>query len=220
MCDIFKKIPLLRSFIREYSNNQFRKAWRKLNKHNETVAGNLFLTDLVTVGKGTYGMLNIQSFFPESGERLIIGNYVSIAPGALFILGCNHQIYTVTTYPFQSKMIAPNAIDAVSNGPIVINDEVWLGTNAIILSGITIGKGAIIAAGAVVTKDVPPYAIVGGNPAKVIKYRFSQAIIDVLLSFKLTDLPNRSICEKLDILYKKIESVEDALYVKSLLEKE
>ena len=103
----------------------------------------------------SYGLLNILSYSP-SNERLQIGNYVSIAPNVLFILGGNHQINTITNFPLYSLLISPNPIDSESKGLIVIEDEVWIGANATILSGVRIAKGAIIAAGSVVTKDVPP----------------------------------------------------------------
>ncbi len=217
--NIWGKIPIVRSFIRDYKKVKFQKKWRRKNPHNETVAGNIFPIDIVSVGKGGYGLLNIQSLSSTSGERLTIGNYVSIAPGVLFILGGNHQVNTITSFPIYPKAVKPNPIlDAQSKGPITIEDEVWIGTNVIILSGVTIGKGAIIAAGAVVIKDVPPYALVGGNPAHIIKYRYSPEIIDIISSFYLTDLSKEQIVKNIDVLYKKIESVEDAKSIMATLE--
>lgn len=217
--NILGKIPILRSFIRDYRKVKFQKEWRRRNPHNETVAGNIFPIDIVTVGKGGYGLLNIQSLSPDSGERLKIGNFVSIAPGVLFILGGNHQVNTITSFPIYSKSVRYNpALDAQSKGPITIEDEVWIGTNAVILSGVTIGKGAIIAAGAVVIKDVPPYALVGGNPARVIKYRYSPEVIDIISPFYLADLSKEQIVKNIDILYKKIDSVEDAKSIMAALE--
>jgi len=97
----------------------------------------------------------------------------------LFLLGGNHNIETFSTYPFK-VMILGEKKEAWSKGPIIVEDDVWIGTRAMILSGVRIGQGAIIAAGAVVTKDVPPYSIVGGNPAKIIKYRFYKNLIDLI----------------------------------------
>jgi len=158
----------------------------------------------------SYGALNIQSLFEQDGEKLAIGNYVSIAPGVQFLLGVNHQTETLSTFPMYSRLTKPSNMDAVVKGPLVIEDEVWIGTNAIILAGLTIGKGAIVAAGAVVTKDVPPYAIVGGNPARVIRYKFSQDIIDVIAPLFLKDLDNESMKNNMDLLYKPILNAADA----------
>lgn len=181
-----------------------------MNNHNQTVAGNIFPTKVVKVGTKSYGMLNIQSFYPEGGELLLIGNYVSIATGVLFILGSNHQTQTITTFPLHSVLFGPHPLDRESKGPIVVEDEVWIGTNAMILSGITIGKGAIVAAGSVVTKSIPPYAIVGGNPARIIKYRFSEEIRDALLPFRLINIPQSILKKKTPLFYKKINILDDA----------
>ena len=125
-------------------------------------------------------------FNPES--FLTIGRFVSIAPGVTFILEGNHSIDRVTTYPVAVEAdgwqldASKTEHHALSKGPITVCDDVWIGTNAMIMSGITIGQGAIVAAGAVVTKDVEPYTIVGGNPAKVLRKRFSDGMIDELLA--------------------------------------
>jgi serine acetyltransferase len=85
-----------------------------------------------------------------------------------------------------------------------LGDDVWLGENVMVLSGVKIGKGAVVAAASVVVKDVPPYAIVGGNPAKVIKYRFSPEIIEKLMVTDLTKLSANSIKENIDLLYSEL----------------
>ena len=157
--------------------------WRKINKHNFTNLGRKIDFSIIEVGIGSYGTINALSW--NSGdERLIIGNYVSIAEGVKIILGGEHRYDIFTTYPFRAK--TNNIIEAFSKGKVNISDFVWIGTNAILLSGINIGVGAIIAAGAVVTKDIEPYAIVGGNPAKIIRYRFSKDIIDALIKIDLS----------------------------------
>lgn len=219
MHSFFKKIPILRSVLRDYDKQKFNKKWRKKNLHNLTVVGKyIFPMEVVSVGRATYGMLNVQSLFPGPDEKLIIGNYVSIASDSMFLLGVNHQFQTLTSYPLQSRLIKPSPIDALSKGPLIVEDEAWIGSNAIILSGVTIGKGAIIAAGAVVTRDVPPYAIVGGNPARLIKYRFSDEIIKLLVPIKLADLSDEWLKSNIEILYKKIESIDDVLYIKKLID--
>ncbi len=204
------KIPVLREFIRQLDKSNFKKQWRKRNPHNYTVAGErIFPFENVVVGKHSYGELLIQSLYVQETEKLQIGNFVSIAPGAWFILGNNHQINTLTSYPLWSRFVEYNSIDATSKGPIVVQDEVWIGTNALILSGVTIGKGAIVAAGAVVTKDVPAYAIVGGNPAKVIKYRFPEDLIEELIKINLLDYSIDNFKNNIQEIYKPLQTVED-----------
>ena len=95
--------------------------------------------------------------------------------------------------------------EAYSNGPIVINDDVWIATDSIILSGVNVGKGAVIAAGSVVVKDVPPYSIVGGNPAKVIKYRFEQNIIDKLMKIDLSSIDKSINQENIELFYRNLD---------------
>ncbi|MBQ8796833.1 MAG: CatB-related O-acetyltransferase [Oscillospiraceae bacterium] len=153
----------------------FRKKWRKLNRHNLTTAKNCFNARRVTVGQGTYGELDVRHFGnPE--EQVKIGNYCSIAPECVFLTGGGHRYDSLSTYPFRVKLeLCEN--ESTTNGPIVLEDDVWLGFRCTVMSGVTIGRGAVVAAGAVVTKDVPPYAIVGGVPAKLIKYRFSNDVI-------------------------------------------
>lgn len=171
----------------------FKKKWRKQNLHNKTIAINKFPIEKVVVGNYSYGAINI-SLWNVPNEKLEIGNFVSIAEGVKFILGGNHEINTFTTYPFK-VMYFGEKVEAWTKGPIVIKDDVWIGTNALILSGVTVGQGAIIGAGSVVTKDVPAYSIVVGNPAKVVKYRYSKELIEEMIKINwhkinLKDLKN------------------------------
>lgn len=214
---LIDKIPVVRLLARFLKKRSFDKTWRERNRHNETKIGDRqFPMEVVQVGKGTYGTITIQSLYVTPKEKLTIGNYVSIAPGVTFFLGVNHQMDTATTFPFYTKLIARSPIDAISKGPIMVEDEVWIGTNAFIFSGVTIGKGAIIAAGSVVTKDVPPYGIVGGNPAKFIRYRFSEEVMSILKPIHFADFDEAWIKKNIEIIYKKIETVEDALRLKAL----
>ena len=103
--------------------------------------------------------------------------------------------------------------EANSKGDIIIDDDVWIGYRAIVLSGVHVGQGAVIAAGAVVTKDVPPYAIVGGNPAKVINYRFDEDMIDKLLEFDYTGIDEKLISQHIDELYQKMEGIEQFSWI-------
>jgi acetyltransferase-like isoleucine patch superfamily enzyme len=143
----------------------------------------------VNTGIGTYGVENITIMDYQQGTDLTIGNFCSIAHPVRVILGGNHRYDRVTTFPFNIlyKMPPGDQSDGYSNGNVTIENDVWIGSNVMIMSGITIGNGAIIAAGSHVIKDVPPYAIVGGNPAKVIKYRFSENQIRDLLKIKWWD---------------------------------
>ncbi len=210
MRNLFLKIPILRELVRQLDKSNFKKKWRAHNPHNYTVAGDRpFPIENVQVGKYSYGELLVQSLYIQENEKLIIGNFVSIAPGAWFILGNNHQTQTITTYPLWSRFVGYNPIDATTKGPIVVEDEVWIGTNALILSGVRIGKGAIVAAGAVVTKDVPAYAIVGGNPAKIIKYRFSDELISALKNVNLLDFPIKTFKQNIENIYKPLQTVDD-----------
>lgn len=177
----------------------FRKKWRNSNLHNETMPVNFFRIYKVSVGKKTYGELNLTDASP-SDTKLIIGNYCSIAQGVQFLLGGEHQINSISTYPFKVKCFGYDR-EAGSKGNIVVGDDVWIGTNAIICSGIKIGQGAIIAAGAVVTKDVDPYAIVGGNPAKVIRYRFDKQICDKLSNIEIVRLFDTFRREDVNLIY-------------------
>ena len=146
--------------------------WRKKNKNNFTNIRNIFPLDHVNVGKGTYGGIKVIDYGSES--RLKIGNYCSIADEVTFILSGEHPSNRISTFPFQVYYFNEDEKIADSNGDIVIEDDVWIGYKATILSGVTIGQGAIIASGAVVTKDVEAYSIVGGVPAKCLKYRFPE----------------------------------------------
>ena len=154
----------------------FRRKWRKQNKHNFTTAKNCFNARRVTVGKGTYGELDIRHF-GNPDEKVVIGSYCSIGPECVFMTGGEHRYDGLSTYPFRTKLgLCEN--ESITRGPVVLEDDVWLGLRVTVMSGVTIGRGAVVAAGAVVTKDVPAYAIVGGVPAKVIKYRFPQEVME------------------------------------------
>lgn len=174
--------------IKEYLRlTRHRKSWRADNAHNRTIASGFFPANKVKVGKHSYGDLHITSY-GEENEGLEIGNYVSIAKGVQFTLGGNHYYKRFTTYPFRAKFEDLHFVETWSKGKIIIEDDVWLGTEAFIMPGVRIGKGAIVGARAVVTADVPPYAIVAGNPAKLIKYRFEPEVIAELMKIDFSQL--------------------------------
>ena len=184
--------------------NAFQRTWRRKNQHNGTFPVNRFPIDCVTVGKESYGELNVVSFAKDT--KLKIGHYVSISQGVKFMLDVEHYVDHISTYPFKVKILKDRPYEAFSKGDIIIDDDVWIGYGSIIMSGVHIGQGAIVAAGAVVTKDVPPYMIVGGVPAKEIRYRFDQDIIDQLKSINYENLDRKTILDNIETLYMKVDA--------------
>lgn len=137
---------------------------------------------------------NVLYHYPINQDKLIIGKFCSIACGAKFLFNsANHNLSSLSTYPFpiffeEWDLDAKDVTDAWDNkGDIVIGNDVWIGYEAVILAGVTIGDGAVIGTRAVVTKDVPPYTIVGGVPAKPIRKRFPEGTIELLLKLKWWD---------------------------------
>lgn len=176
--------------------------WQLKNKHNFTsVKGNYFPLDKVTVGKGTYGYVHAVSFGSEA-EKLQIGCYCSIADEVTFLLGGEHLTDSISTYPFREKILGQGV--ARCRGPIIVEDDVWICYGATILSGVTLGKGCIVAAGALVNKDIPPYAVVAGVPARVVKYRFDQPIRNKLYRYDLNSIDSVFIAKHIDLLEKPI----------------
>lgn len=182
-----------------------KKRWRNKNKHNKTTATNFFPQELVSVGKETYGGIEILAFSKK--HYLKIGNFCSIAPKVAFILSADHFINNISTFPYKVKILG-ESFEGISKGDICIDDDVWIGYGAIILSGVHIGQGAIVAAGAVVSSDVPPYAIVGGVPARVIKYRFDPEMIRELLKINYDKLTKENIKEHINDMYKELQDIE------------
>lgn len=183
----------------------FRKKWRKKNSHNTTIALNEFFADSVTVGKYTYGGLRVINY--NENERLRIGSYCSIAQEVTFILNADHRTDTISTFPFKVKVLG-ESLEGTSKGDIIVDDDVWIGYRATILSGVHIGQGAVIAAGAVVTKDVPPYAIVGGVPARVIKYRFPEEMVGELMRIDYSKLTEEMVREHIEDLYSALKDTK------------
>ncbi len=191
------------SSITGYLNRQKRrKEWRQRNPHNTTNPVNGFDFGSVEVGNFTYGDLTVIDF--RKTEKLRIGSFCSIASGVTFVLSGDHPTDMVSTFPFKIKCLGMDVAEATSRGDITVGDDVWIGQNAVILSGVTIGRGAVIAAGAVVSKDVPPYAIAGGVPAKVIRYRFSESVIEKLLKIDYSRLTKERAEKILPELYTKV----------------
>lgn len=176
--------------------------WRKKNKHNFTRMGRNFSTSKVRVGKCTYGNINAITFNAEN-EFLEIGNYCSIAENVTFLLSGEHNYKTLSTYPFKNKILKQGD-ECTGKGKITIDDDVWIGYGATILSGVHIGRGAIIGAETLVAKDVPPYAIYVNG--KILKYRFEDEVIEKLKKIDFSKLNMEKIQENIDILYQDINA--------------
>ena len=152
---------------------------------------------------------NVLYHYPYvNNDRLIIGKFSSIACGAKFLFNsANHALKPLTTYPFpifwkEWELEMTAITDAWDNkGDIVIGNDVWIGYEAVIMSGVTIGDGAIVGTRAVVTKDVPPYAIVGGVPAKIIRKRFDDKTISTLLRLQWWNWPPEKIKRNLKAIW-------------------
>ena len=150
---------------------------------------------------------NVLYHYPVNQERLVIGKFCSIACGAKFLFNsANHTLRSLSTYPFpiffeEWGLDVERVLEAWDNrGGITVGNDVWIGYEAVILAGVTIGDGAIIAARAVVTQDVPPYTIVGGVPARPIRKRFSEPEIQQLLALRWWDWSPEQIAANLDAI--------------------
>ena len=166
-----------------------------VEKYAYLSTGNIALT----LGRASY---LVSSTF-EAGSlqaHVLVGKYSSLAHRLVFLIGLNHDYRGVSTYPFaeldesyQQKDLADIIPSSINHNQIVIGNDVWIGSDVTILGGVRIGNGAVIGSHAVVAKDIPPYAIVVGNPAKVIKYRFSADIIHKLQCIRWWNWPDEKI---------------------------
>ena len=170
----------------------------------------------ILVGKYSYysGYYHGHSFddcarylLPDAGvDRLVIGSFCSIGSGAAFIMAGNqgHRNDWISTFPFYWMSEVETFTGAANGfepaGDTVIGNDVWIGSEAIIMPGVTIGDGAVIGTRALVTRDVPPYAIVGGNPARVIRKRFEEPRIDLLLEMRWWDWPEAHLRAAMQLL--------------------
>lgn len=150
---------------------------------------------------------NVLFNYPVFGDKLIIGKFCQLASGTKFIMGpANHRLCSATTYPFNvfggawTENTPPHLDQLPRKGDIVVGNDVWIGRESIIMPGVKIGDGAIIAAYSVVVKDIPAYTVYGGNPAKFIKDRFDAELKDLLLRFRWWDLEPEQLVEMLPLL--------------------
>jgi len=155
----------------------------------------------VEIGDYTYGRPSIRWLIGT--EKVTIGKFCSIAGNVQFFISGNHPIDTVSCYPFpalKSEWPGAQGECPLAKGDLTIGNDVWIGTQAVIMSGITIGDGAIIGARAVVAKDVAPYSIVVGNPAKEVRKRFDDETIEMLLDVQWWNWPDEKIRRNIDVI--------------------
>lgn len=150
---------------------------------------------------------NVLFNYPEFGDRLIIGKFCALAQGTTFIMGsANHRTGSASTYPFNvfggawTEATPDHMSQLPRKGDTVVGNDVWLGRECVVMPGVKIGDGAIVAAYSVVTRDVAPYTVAGGNPARFIKNRFDEELTGLLLRLKWWDLPPEELVAWLPIL--------------------
>lgn len=159
-----------------------------------------YVTRNIKVGAFSYGIPDIWQF--SVAEKVNIGKFCSMAKNVKIYTGGEHRYDWATTYPFNHIMLEYSYIQGhpATKGNVVIGNDVWIGSDAKIMSGVVIGDGAVIGANALVTKNVPPYAIVGGNPAEIIKYRFEKDVIEKFQQIKWWDWAYEYIYEAIPFL--------------------
>jgi acetyltransferase-like isoleucine patch superfamily enzyme len=155
----------------------------------------------VEIGRHTYGLTKESFFVPHENVPVRIGSFCSIGPDVLFICAAEHRVDTATTFPIQfANGKIRNANGTAGKGPITVGHDVWIGARCIVLSGVTIGNGAVLGAGSIVTRDIPPYAIAVGNPARTIRYRFAPDVIRRLQSLEWWNWSDDLIGERVELL--------------------
>ncbi|MDF3886548.1 CatB-related O-acetyltransferase [Cupriavidus basilensis] len=155
----------------------------------------------VVVGLGTYGKPKLMLW--SEGERIEIGNFCSIADDVTIFGGGEHRMDWVSTYPMRiafGEAGAGTDGHPANKGPTRIGHDVWLGYRAIVLSGVSIGSGSVVGAGAVVANNVPPYSVVAGNPARIIRRRFTEVQIEALLAIEWWNWPIDKILKQISLL--------------------
>lgn len=189
---------MINYFVSKIKFRKNYKEWKKRNSHNHTEIQRCVPIEQIVIGKETYGMINVR-LYSNKKNYLRIGSFCSISENTYFVYG-EHDYKRFSTFPFKYIMLNERE-DELSKGDIVLEDDVWVGFNSIILSGVTIGQGAVIGAGSIVAKDIPPYAIYAGG--KIIGYRFKQEIIDKLLEIDFNKVTRQYIQDNQELIYDK-----------------
>jgi len=178
-----------------------RRIKKKLFPHPQrSIYTKDLLRDRYPIGTHTYGKPKVVSW--EEGASLKIGKYCSIGPEVTIFLGSEHRIDWVSTYPFPFFWEEARSIPGhpSTKGDVVIGNDVWSGFGVTVLSGVTVGDGAAVGARSVVTRDIPPYAIAAGNPARVIRYRFDEGTIRKLLEIQWWHWPDEKVKENVRMI--------------------
>ena len=192
-----------RVFPNEYKTSCFIK--NVITAPNITVGDYTYYDD--AADPAGFEQNNVLFNYPEFGDSLVIGKFCQIASGTKFIMGsANHRFCSVTTYPFNvfggawTENTPPHMDQLPRKGDIIIGNDVWIGRESVIMPGIKVGDGAIIAAYSVVVKDIPAYTVYGGNPARFIKARFDDELTDMLLRFRWWDIAPEQLVDILPLL--------------------
>ena len=161
----------------------------------------------VTVGRHTYGITKHTVSMQSAEAPLNVGSFCSIAGQVVIMCSGNHSMDCATSFPVHMQLLKrPSPVDnGGRRAGVNIGNDVWVGFRATILPGVSIGHGAVVGAGAVVTRDVPPYAIVAGNPARIIRFRFADEIVSKLLAIRWWEWDDNKIKQEADTLTGPIE---------------
>lgn len=159
----------------------------------------------VHIGRHTYGLASHMVVSATEENPVRVGAFCSVADGVQIHGETHHAIHRASTFPFRAMLLGQAEPDK-GRGGVTIGNDVWLGSRAIVLSNLRIGDGAAVGAGAIVTRDVPPYAIVAGNPARILRYRFEPVIIEALLGIGWWDWPDDKIRAELESFYMPVEA--------------
>ena len=178
----------------------FRRVWKRRFPGSHIVPRNVFGVDNVGVGRGSYGAVRIVT--SSRNPKVRIGAWCSFADITI-VCGNEHPMDRISTYPFKAKLLRECRGEGVPKGDrgVTICDDVWVGYNAVILDGVTLGRGCVVGAGAVVARDVPPYAVAVGNPARVVKFRFPEEMAARLMSLDFDRLDEGYARSHVELLY-------------------